>query len=98
MHPEQGFERRPDDRKEQAGKEPAHDLGVDMMFAGLPVGIYPQAAQDTADSTEHEHHVRKAEIPAVHFTAGLVKFTDARRCLGHAKKRQGKKKDNRGCL
>ena len=84
VYPEKGFERRPDDRQEQAGKEPAYDLGVDVMFAGLPVGIYPQTAQYAADGAEYQHHVRKAEIPAVHFTAGLVKLPDARRRLGHA--------------
>lgn len=98
MHPEEGFERRPYDRKEQAGKKPADDLGIYVVFPGLPVGIDPKAAQNTADGTQHKHHIRKAEIPAVHFPANLVKFTDPGRRLGEAQKWQGKKKDNRSCL
>ena len=98
MHPEEGFERRPDDRKEQAGKKPAHDLGINVVLSGLPVGIDPKATQNAADGIQHEYHIRKAEIPAVHFPTGLVKFTDPRRRLGEAQKWQGKKKYNRSCL
>lgn len=55
MHPEQGFEGCPDDRKEEAGKEPTHHLGVYMMFAGLPIGIYPKTAQYATDGTEDKY-------------------------------------------
>ena len=55
VDPVKGFEYCADDREEKAGKEPAHDLSVDMMLAGLPVSIYPQTAQNAADGAEHEH-------------------------------------------
>lgn len=51
MHPEEGFERHPYDRKEQAGKKPAHDLGIYVVFPGLPVGIDPKAAKNATDGT-----------------------------------------------
>ncbi len=51
MHTEEGFERRPYDRKEQAGKKPAHDLGINVVLPGLPVGINPKTTQNATDGT-----------------------------------------------
>lgn len=59
----------PNDREEKAGEKPAHNLGIDMVFASLPVGIYPQTAQYAAYGTDHQHQVRKVEIQAVDFIA-----------------------------
>ena len=78
MYPEEGSKGGTDQREEQAGKEPAHDLRIDMVSAGLPVVIHPQSAEQSTNSADNKCQVGKAEIKAVHFTAYLPEFIKAR--------------------
>lgn len=67
MNPVEGFKEGTDKGQKEAGKEPAHYLCVDMlMFSGLPVGIYPQSTDYSANGTDNQYQIREAEIPAVH--------------------------------
>ncbi len=74
VDPVKGFEYCADDREEKAGKEPAHDLGIDVVFTRLPVGINSQSAKNTTNGTNDQHQVGYTEIPTMHLTASLIKF------------------------
>lgn len=92
MNPVEGFKEGTDEGQEKAGKKPAHNLCVDVvMFAGLPVGVYPQAADDPTDGSDDQYQIRETEIPAVHLTRYFVEFGDAR--LGVCQQRQDTEKD-----
>lgn len=56
--PVEGFEEDTDKGKEEAGKQPAHDLGVYMMvFPGLPVGIDAQSAEYPRYGSDNKYQV-----------------------------------------
>ncbi len=75
--PVEGFEECADQGQEQAGKEPAHDLRVNVvLLAGLPVGIDAQPAEDARDGPDDQHEVGQGKIPAVHLARGAVEFVD----------------------
>ncbi|VTP91424.1 Uncharacterised protein [Sphingobacterium daejeonense] len=79
MNPVEGFKEGTDKSQKETGKKPAHNLCVDvLMFAGLPVGIYPQSANDSADGSDNQYQIRETEIPAVHLPGYFVEFGDAR--------------------
>ena len=78
MYPKESSEGGADQRKEQAGKEPTHDLRIDMVFAGLPVVVHPQSAEQSAYGADDKCQVGKAEIKTVHFTAYLPEFIKTR--------------------
>lgn len=79
MNPVEGFEEGTDKGQEKARKKPAHNLCVDvLMFAGLPVGVYPKSADDSADSSDNQYQIRETEIPAVHLPGYFVEFGNAR--------------------
>lgn len=96
VDPVEGFEEGTDQHQEKAGKEPGHDLGIDVVLAGLPVGKYAQATDHASDGRDDQHEVTQAEIPTLYFSSSLVELLDSG--LGKGRKRQGKKKDSRGCL
>ena len=76
--PVEGFEECTDQRQEQAGEEPAHDLRVDVVvLAGLPVCIDAQPAEYARDGPDDQHQVGEGKIPAVHLPRGTVEFVDA---------------------
>jgi len=91
--PVEGFEECTDQGEEEAGKEPAHDLRVDVvLFAGLPVGIDAQPAEYPGDGTDDQYQVGERKVPAVHLARGAVEFVDPRlggAHQGHKGKQQG---------
>ncbi|SJN22465.1 hypothetical protein FM107_03335 [Sphingobacterium sp. JB170] len=77
IDPVEGFEECTDKGQEEAGKEPAHDLCIDVvLLAGLPVGIDAQPAEYARDGTDDKDEVGKGKIPAVHLAGGAVEFVD----------------------
>lgn len=78
MDPEQGTEKRPNQQQEQAGKEPAHHLGINMAGTALPVGINAQTAQHPGNGRQDQHQIRKAEIPALNLITCIVELRNTR--------------------
>ncbi len=75
--PVEGFEECTDQGQEEAGKEPAHDLRIDVvLLARLPVGVDAQPAEYPGDGTDDQDEVGKGKIPAVHLAGDAVKFVD----------------------
>lgn len=77
VYPEKGLQCGSDERQEQAGKEPSHDLRIDMVLAGLPVAVHPQTAEQSAHRTDDKGKVREVVIPSIDFLAHFPKFGKA---------------------